>query len=726
MLAIESPYPQFFGLDGSPLDAGNLYFGQVNQSPETSPVTVYWDAALTQPAAQPIRTLNGYPVRNGAPAMVYAAADYSLTIRDRRGRLVATAPSSAEYSLGSAIALIRTDLASTSDATKGPALVGFNATLNYATATIGWHDVQEVWVTDFPWNADPTGATDSRAAIQACIDFFTQKYTAYPKFDMYSTGTLKTGRRVRINFGTGKYLINPTGVSDPIAGLDLTYRGFIHLKGENAEIIAGGQANMSALVDMRWSNEMLCTGIVFNGADDGGVDRFLDCVRVGGHENRVLIASGGAYDSTINCKAVHFQNCEFRNPGDTCLNTINPSSTVSASADNSDWSNLFFAGGGVGLKYAGYQSWLSRCNFASQTYAGVLFGNNARLNINGVQFTEANACPALLFDTDTTGIKVDCFHLYAEQCTYVVQALGTGASKAISLRLFGGELESCQNGLIAMSNRLCTVGLHDVEIGNTNVNTAISCSNTSSTLVLEQNQLPQDFGGAMANLASWLGKVQRFGFLAGNPVNYGPTGTVAIYVDPAAGSDFNEGYSSNRALATLGEAIRRANSTGSTSIYLASGPDGAPRTYSPPANFEIWTGRIVLLPWEKHAGSATAINLRTILDCSANKVAVWGGLVELQNLTVQGGRAVLCYEGVATALSCVFPAAGANGALFGRMCRYTIKDCTFNGAGTDVGVYVGDQFGAMGALYSGGGNTWGAVTKYAAFSGITTHITSNL
>jgi hypothetical protein len=531
---------------------------------------------------------------------------------------------------------------------------------------------------------------------------------------------------VRINFGTGKYLINPTGANDPIAGLDLTYRGFIHLKGENAEIIAGGQANMSALVDMRWSNEMLCTGIVFNGADDNGADRFLDCVRVGGDETRLLIADGDDYDSTINCKAVHFQHCEFRNPGDTCLNTINPDSAVEASVDNSDWSSLFFAGGDVGLKYAGYQCWLSGTNFASQTYGGILFGNNARLNINGVQFTLANAAPALLLDTDTTNVKVDCFHLYTEQCTYVAQALGTGLNKSVSLRFFGGEMESCQSGLIAMSNRLCTVSLHDVEIGNTNANTAISCSNTASTLVIEQNQLPQDNGGAMTNLASWLGKVQRFGFLAGNPVNYGPTGTVAIYVDPADGSDFNEGYSSNRALATLGEAIRRTNSTGSTSIYLASGPDGSPRTYSPPANFEIWSGRIVLLPWEKHGGAATAINLRTVLDCSTNKVAVWGGLLELQNLTVSGGRAALCYDGVVTALSCVFPAAGANGALFGRMCRYTIKDCTFSGAGTDVGIYVGDQFGAMGALYSGGGNTWGAVTKYTAFAGITTHITSSL
>ncbi|MEN9885559.1 MAG: hypothetical protein RL758_137 [Pseudomonadota bacterium] len=124
MLAIESPYPQFFDTDGSPLDGGKLYFGVANQNPETSPITVYWDQSLTQPAAQPIRIANGYAARSGAPAMVYAAGDYSLTVKDRRGRLVFTAPNSADYSLGSSVSAIRPDFASTSDASKGDALIG--------------------------------------------------------------------------------------------------------------------------------------------------------------------------------------------------------------------------------------------------------------------------------------------------------------------------------------------------------------------------------------------------------------------------------------------------------------------------------------------------------------------------------------------------------------------------------------------------------------------------
>lgn len=93
MLATEAPFPQFFDTDGSPLDSGSLYFGVANQNPETNPITVYWDAAGTQPAAQPIPTLNGYAVRSGTIAAVYADSDYSLTVRNSRGNLVYMTPS---------------------------------------------------------------------------------------------------------------------------------------------------------------------------------------------------------------------------------------------------------------------------------------------------------------------------------------------------------------------------------------------------------------------------------------------------------------------------------------------------------------------------------------------------------------------------------------------------------------------------------------------------------
>jgi hypothetical protein len=87
------PYPIFTDRDGSPLDAGYLYFGEANLNPETNPIQVYYDNAFTQPAAQPIRTINGYPSRNGSPAAIYANDYFSVTVRNKRNELVIYSPS---------------------------------------------------------------------------------------------------------------------------------------------------------------------------------------------------------------------------------------------------------------------------------------------------------------------------------------------------------------------------------------------------------------------------------------------------------------------------------------------------------------------------------------------------------------------------------------------------------------------------------------------------------
>jgi hypothetical protein len=89
-LSIQPPYPAFAGTDGLPLENGYIWVGTVNLNPQTNPISVYWDSALTILAAQPIRTLNGYPVYQGSPSRFYVGSDYSIQVLDSKGSLVYT------------------------------------------------------------------------------------------------------------------------------------------------------------------------------------------------------------------------------------------------------------------------------------------------------------------------------------------------------------------------------------------------------------------------------------------------------------------------------------------------------------------------------------------------------------------------------------------------------------------------------------------------------------
>jgi hypothetical protein len=84
------PFQYFHDNLGDPLDNGYIYIGNSGQNPEAYPKQAYWDAALSIPAAQPIRTVAGRPARNGSPSNVYVSGDYSITTRDAGQNLVAS------------------------------------------------------------------------------------------------------------------------------------------------------------------------------------------------------------------------------------------------------------------------------------------------------------------------------------------------------------------------------------------------------------------------------------------------------------------------------------------------------------------------------------------------------------------------------------------------------------------------------------------------------------
>lgn len=92
-ISVKTPFAQFFGLDGHPLENGSIFFGVENQDPEQFPTSVYWDEAALVPAAQPVRTISGYLDRNGAPAVIFANGAVSIKAKNSLGEQVFYAPS---------------------------------------------------------------------------------------------------------------------------------------------------------------------------------------------------------------------------------------------------------------------------------------------------------------------------------------------------------------------------------------------------------------------------------------------------------------------------------------------------------------------------------------------------------------------------------------------------------------------------------------------------------
>lgn len=89
---ILSPFEIFTDVDGNPLEDGFVFIGQAGLDPVANPVSTFFDAALSVPAAQPIRTKGGYASNAGAPSRVYIAeTSYSVLVRNKNSTVVLTA-----------------------------------------------------------------------------------------------------------------------------------------------------------------------------------------------------------------------------------------------------------------------------------------------------------------------------------------------------------------------------------------------------------------------------------------------------------------------------------------------------------------------------------------------------------------------------------------------------------------------------------------------------------
>ena len=116
-LSIQPTYPIFTETDGQPLEDGYIWLGVANLDPQGNPINVYWDAALTQLAGQPIRTQGGYPVNSGTPARLYVNSDYSIRVMNKNGSMVYSAPAATERYNGVVVTVDATNVTFTQSGT---------------------------------------------------------------------------------------------------------------------------------------------------------------------------------------------------------------------------------------------------------------------------------------------------------------------------------------------------------------------------------------------------------------------------------------------------------------------------------------------------------------------------------------------------------------------------------------------------------------------------------
>lgn len=405
-LSIQPTYPIFTDIDGQPLENGYIWIGTANLDPQTNPINVYWDAALTVAATQPIRTLAGYPSNSGTPARLYVNSNYSIRVQNRNGSSVYSAPAATErYS----------EVVVTTNAEQ----VVYDPPFTNAVQTnVEAKLAQTVSVKDFGAVGD--GVANDTTAIQNALNTNNGNVSVYFPKGVYlinSTILIPQNRATKMH-GDG---FNPQETTNPVEGTVIKWNGAANGLMFSSNV-AGG-ANTSGLIinDMRFDgNNVASRGMVI-GADAAHPQ----------HE--------------------YFENVQFRNFAyngtDACLDLAGASYSKYGVAD-SNFINVLIDGGARALRISSQQlNFYGGAIGAKNGSILVELGDNAHPKFYGTGFYSGPGNPLAVFGiAGTVGIDgLECYGCWNEGQQGLIGRLGPTFSPAVSAYrvIFNGQRSAC-------------------------------------------------------------------------------------------------------------------------------------------------------------------------------------------------------------------------------------------------------------------------------------------
>jgi hypothetical protein len=324
VLSVQSPYPIFTDTDGDPLESGYIWIGVANLDPQVNPLTAFWDAALTMPAVQPIRTLAGYPSQAGSPGRIYASADHSIRVTNKRGTIIFTAGNVRDRFSADLIGYVGPDglqytvqdLADSSNVLKGDALIAVKSSLSGGIPRTQ-HNKNEEFVTAADFGADTTGVVDATLSLQTLLAA-TLNPTIQGQLLVSNTLNLRSNQHItfkncvlQLAPGANKSIFLATNISDWSMSGDCRLKGTLATSADvgsevGLEIIDSNRYHVSGLT----IEQMRETGILIKhsagtGGSRGDQGQFSDCLL---YENRIGLkiepGSGAEYNVFSNLNAV--------------------------------------------------------------------------------------------------------------------------------------------------------------------------------------------------------------------------------------------------------------------------------------------------------------------------------------------------------------------------------------------------------------------------------------